>query len=211
MAENERDTGKTGRQAAGGGQAGGQTGPGNRPGPETGPETGGRKTEEEKHTRPALVDITVPAPEKKKRGRPPKASKETEDSGIGTAEIGMLVAGIFGLLSIPLGQHWQITPQEAQQVADPASRIIARMNMSEQVSKYSDPILLIMALATISVPRMMITLASKGKGNRREAQERGGTGVPGEKGQAMPGNAGDTRQNARPVGGNVADILPALA
>lgn len=215
MEADERNITENGKKAIRGGRpAGGQTGNGNRPGPETGPETGagGRKeTETEKHPRPALVDIEVPAPEKKKRGRPPKKAKETEETNIGTDEIAMLVAGIFGLLSLPLGPHWQVTPQEARQVAEPAGRIIARMNMAEQVSKYSDPVLLIMALATISIPRLMMTLANKPRGNRREAPERGATGVPGEKGQAGTNSAGNPGPDARHVGGNVADILPALA
>lgn len=89
--------------------------------------------------------------------REPKAPTGNKKIGIATAEISALIVGVFSLVGMKAGEHWNLTVEEADTVSKPLSNILDKMNLSEQVANVSDGAMLVLALAMITIPRVMIT------------------------------------------------------
>jgi hypothetical protein len=66
------------------------------------------------------------------------------------------------------GTHWQVSSDEAEQVSKPLSNILKKANLLEKVSNVSDGAMLIIALATISIPRIIISQQTKPKESKRK-------------------------------------------
>lgn len=98
----------------------------------------------------------IPKPKRHYKKRETKSKIETNNI-IDETQLNSLFCGMFSLLALKLGEHWRITNDEASQITKPLSNILERYNVSEQVSKMSDGLLLLMAVTTITLPRVLIS------------------------------------------------------
>ena len=151
-------------------------------------ETAGTVTgtaEKRKHNRknreiPVLITPveSVPPPEPEKPARKARAAKA--DPVITTAIIAIAGSGMMTAGKL-LGDEklWTPTTAELTGVAEPAARIIERLNASAAVSKYADYIALGVAVATMILPRLLMTSAKKAKGGTEShAAKKGNTTSP---------------------------------
>jgi hypothetical protein len=123
---------------------------------------------------PEIVEIEIPKstpsekkselpdvkPKRKYKPRAPKTStpaKKVDNSKIGVSEINSMLCGIFGLVALKGGEHWNITPEEANSVSVPLTNILDKLNITERVANVSDGAMLCVAAATITIPRILIT------------------------------------------------------
>jgi hypothetical protein len=106
----------------------------------------------------------------KDQGKPKKVKPKAESqatkkkskskSGIDSSEIDLVLMGGFGLLSTVLGEHWQITGDEAEMVSDPLVRVLDKLPKKtvEKINSMAAPTSLVVALGAIIVPRTMIEI-----------------------------------------------------
>ena len=129
---------------------------------------------------PEIVLIDIPKKgeqaegEKAKRTykkREPKAPTGSKKTGIGAGEISALIVGVFSLVGMKAGEHWNLTVEEADSVSKPLSNILDKLNLTEQVASVSDGAMLVLALAMITIPRVMIT-ASFAKSKQATKEEK---------------------------------------
>ena len=121
--------------------------------------------------KPAEVNITlVPEnpedkkelPKKKKTPKkktPSKKAKEKAEADQ-VKDIQSLLEGVFMVVSLKAGDHWVLQSEESSQIATPLSKILDRYDLLSKASEVSDPVALIVATATIIVPRIMISQMS---------------------------------------------------
>jgi len=134
-----------------------------------------RKSARKSREIPVLItpaEIAAPEPpEKVKKPRAVKADPIISAAIIAIAGSGMMTAGKM------LGEEklWTPTTAELTSVAEPAARIIERLNATATVSKYADYIALGVAIATIVIPRIMATTAKKPKGVSKPHGKKGNT------------------------------------
>lgn len=139
------------------------TGPGQGTG--TSPAAEKRKHGRKNREIPILVtpaeNISAPdtSPEKAPRKRTVKADPIITAAIIAIAGSGMMTAGKM----LNEEKLWTPSTAELTSVAEPAARIIERLNATATVSKYADYIALGVAVATIIIPRLMATSAKKGR------------------------------------------------
>lgn len=96
-------------------------------------------------------------PKKKKTAK--KQTKErTEKEKI--KDIQGLLEGVFMVVSLKAGPHWQLSEEESNQIATPLSRILDRYDLLSKASEVSDPVALVVATATIVFPRVMVSKMS---------------------------------------------------
>lgn len=119
----------------------------------------------EKERVPQLVAITTDKEtgEKKvskrtQQRRAAAAKKELEQNALSLKpHLKMLLIVSFDMTAKRLGNHWRITDDEAEKVADPLSKILGKyMKASETMEKYADWFGVIGALAMIVIPRLII-------------------------------------------------------
>lgn len=146
--------------------------------------TGSGTTEKRKHNRknreiPVLITPaeTAPPPELEKPARKPRATKADPvitQAIIAIAGSGMMTAGKL------LGDEklWTPTTAELTGVAEPAARIIERLNASATVSKYADYIALGVGIATMIIPRLLMTSTKKTKGASKSHGKKTGSTSP---------------------------------
>lgn len=115
---------------------------------------------------PNVVTVEIPNVEnvdKPKRKYKPREKKEnnsnskSKDNEIGKEEISSLLMGTFSLISMKGGEHWNISKSESDQIAQPLSNILKKLNIAEQVASFSDGAMLLMAVVTITLPRIILT------------------------------------------------------
>lgn len=104
-----------------------------------------------------------------------KAKERTETEKV--KDIQNLLEGVFMVGSLKFGSHWSLTPEESKQIAVPLSRILERYDLLGKASEVSDPVALIVAVATITVPRLMIT---KMTGDQKKTETLKKNGVIGD-------------------------------
>jgi hypothetical protein len=193
---------------------------------------GGRtETPKSKPLEPYLVGIPGgkegAEPVKRGRGRPPgsttknnPASKQAKAEAVNPQDVAILIHTSFGILSMKLGDHWRIHPKEAQQIAEPLARILARMGVGEGVSKYSDGVALLLAVLVVVGPRVTLTMQlAKEKKKAKEAQPQNARQYPtttqpaGHEQEGKTNPAGRTNDRPTTVNGPrvMQDLLPALA
>lgn len=121
--------------------------------------------------KPIIVEIpeSVQAStnEKKVRKTPTRGKKEVV---ISQTEISNLIMGIFSLVSLKAGEHWAVTQDEASQVGKPLESILKKMDLLEKVTNASDGAMLLFAVVSITLPRVLITKAINSE-NKRQVQE----------------------------------------
>lgn len=118
---------------------------------------------------PEVVEINLPenstTPEQKtKRKYKPreqkaetKSKKSASSITVGQAEINSLIVGVFSLVALKGGEHWAVSPDEAESISKPLSNVLEKMNMVEKVAEVSDGAMLLIATAMLIIPRVMIT------------------------------------------------------
>ncbi len=109
---------------------------------------------------PTPKEITIEAGEeitdtKLKTVRKPRAKKK--DNNINTNDISMLLVGTFSLISMKAGEHWTISEEEANTVSRPLENILRKMDLLEKVTNVSDGAMLLFALSTITIPRVILS------------------------------------------------------
>lgn len=114
---------------------------------------------------PAAAPARAAAPRPKKKKKPaPKVSSAQEAMKQVSENLSQLIVAVSGIVSLRAGSHWAISAQEAQAVAEPASRIMARHNLIEKVAQSSDYVALAIAAGTIVVPRLIVHNNQKPQG-----------------------------------------------
>lgn len=114
---------------------------------------------------PGLADLKedkIPTPRK----RPPRKGTTTGKKADGqmTADmLASLLGVVFNLLAMRLGQHWALRQDEAQALAEPITRIMARYDLTKKTGQYADFIALGVAAAGIMMPKVMIELSKPKK------------------------------------------------
>jgi hypothetical protein len=138
------------------------------PRPEPRPETEGINVDENNSVGVVDIESLEDVPKPKKRGRPAgwrkdesKKVEEKKVEGLSANDVTPILQGLFGLVSLKAGEHWNISNQEAEQVAKPLCNILVKLNLSEKVSNISDGTALVIALLTIVAPRVILTASAK--------------------------------------------------
>jgi hypothetical protein len=67
----------------------------------------------------------------------------------------MLITG-FDFISVRLGEHWRVSPEEATAISQPASNIMQRLGVNQTANKYMDYIMLLTGVSMVVVPRILI-------------------------------------------------------
>jgi hypothetical protein len=110
------------------------------------------------------IDIEIEIPQTKEPDKKPLREKTTDNKYI-SENIKLLTMGIFGFISTRAGKHWELTVNEAQNLATPTTNIISRFLEMESVSKNMDIIMLTTSLTTIIIPRIIISKQISNKGS----------------------------------------------
>jgi hypothetical protein len=100
-----------------------------------------------------------------------KGVRKGNKDDVNTDELTAFIIGIFNLAGGLAGSHWFVTEDEANQIAEPLTRILNKMNKKRKskVNDYMAPMLLITAIGSILVPRLMITTMEwREKANERK-------------------------------------------
>lgn len=108
-------------------------------------------------------DIPKPSPKKPARKKKAAAATKSGDTQLTAEMLASLFGVVFGLLSTRMGTHWQLSPQEAQALAEPTSNILARYDLTKKTGAYADFMALGIAVMGIIVPKVMIELAKPKK------------------------------------------------
>jgi len=146
----------------------------------------GNRSESEKQPPSLVVEetpIPKPSPAPKEQGTPkPTKTRATSASNARTkagdivpTEMTMFLEGIFSLLGGILGSHWMITTEEATQISEPLVKILNKQNKKrkDKVNDMMLPMLLVTAIGSIIVPRLMIQISEwKVKTNERKQRVR---------------------------------------
>ena len=110
------------------------------------------------------IDIPIPKANKDTGIKPKTKIKKTstatskqdltEIKNTGTA----LLQGAFSILSIRLGEHWNITEQESKSIVNPCINILDKYDIFNKVAKNVDVLSLIVAVGTVIIPRIILTI-----------------------------------------------------
>lgn len=150
---------------------------------------------------PVEMEIPTPDPEpkKKKKTRAPRKKKgqfkELEQN------ISLLLLTLSNLAAArdPI---WKLSEDEVKAVADPSSRILGEMGLSDEANEKADYVMLFFAVAGIMLPRILMLKA-------RGGSKKDGARQP----QRAPENNHGPADGASPrgiAGGNVKQLLPGL-
>jgi hypothetical protein len=158
-----------------------------------------------------------PQQQKKGPGRPPKSGtsndkKKTANAAAYKNDVSQLIQGVFGLISLKAGAHWNVSQAEADQISSPLCNILAKMNVLEKVATVSDGAALVVAAVSIVVPRVVITAAQvkdkkakkedvKNAGNQQsnEPKSKGFTVISGKAAGGAPETKFDAGQSIKAV------------
>ena len=138
-----------------------------------GTETGGKISGEGIQGVPELVVIDpekIPAQDNKPKKKKKKPTKKEVQLRELQQNIQVLLIGGFELLSKRAGSHWAISVEESEKIAEPLTRILDRMEVSEKLTAYSDYITLTAAVAITVLPRVIVSVEMKKQSNSRQMQ-----------------------------------------
>jgi hypothetical protein len=103
-----------------------------------------------------------------------KGTRRAGKDDINTDDLTAFLIAIFNLLGGLLGSHWFIQEYEAEQISEPLTRILNKMNKKRKtkVNELTAPLLLFTAISTIVIPRLTITVMEwKEKANERKRNQ----------------------------------------
>jgi len=103
--------------------------------------------------------------EEKKNKNLSAAKKTAKQSSLDTSQLEILILTTSSIISSRDGMGvWQLSPEEVKQIVQPLSNIMARhADTMGVVSEYADYIALIVACATIFIPKYLIWKATRPK------------------------------------------------
>ena len=147
----------------------------------------------------------VPAKKKLKK-KPAKQKAESEQ----IKDIQNLLEGVFLVASLKAGEHWKLSSDESKQIATPLSRILERYDLLTKASEVSDPVALIVAAATIVIPRIMVTQMSKPAKQEKILKENGVIGND-KKTNNTEHSGSDQRSVVSPTQSNDGEFIKSLS
>jgi hypothetical protein len=137
--------------------------------------TGGTRGSSGSQNPSSLVLVNKQATPKEPKVNPTstktKGVRKGNKDDVNTDELTAFIIGVFNLAGGLAGSHWFVTEDEANQIAEPLTRIMNKMNKKKKskVNDYMAPMLLITAIGSILVPRLMITTMEwREKANERK-------------------------------------------
>lgn len=131
-----------------------------------------RKKEEKEHEKPNDFDISKEIPSEINVSTKPNQKKEIkEEEKIKKAQnslfkenIKMFLSIGFGVVANRAGDHWNITEKEAENIANPLTNIMSKLQYVEEIAQNMDYINLTSALLGTIAPRAIKTMQEKKKG-----------------------------------------------
>lgn len=108
-----------------------------------------------------------------KKRRKPKAKAKPKNENEKVKDIQGLLEGIFLITSLRAGEHWQIDSSESKQIAVPLANILERYDLLNKATEISDPLALVIATATITLPRIMLSRMSTSDKKKKVLTENG--------------------------------------
>lgn len=133
--------------------------------------TRGAGTSDKQTSSVVVVDEpSIPSVLKPKEQGSPRPTKSTPTSqsarskakgkagDIDDSEMSMFIEGVFSLLGSMLGPHWFITKDDAEQISVPLVKMLNKQNKKrkDKVNDMMLPMLLMTAIASIVIPRILI-------------------------------------------------------
>jgi len=152
--------------------------------------------------KPHDVDIPSP-PEPKQTKKERKSGSSKKDATIPVAQVSAIITTGFAILATRAGAEWNITEDEAKSIAEPATRILDKLDIIQKLGPYADAIALITAVGMVVVPRVMVTIQKSKRKVKQVAES--------EKGQNEKSDGSIPIRNASPDATNFAELLPGLA
>lgn len=140
-----------------------------------------------------VADVEEPVPVPKKR-KPRKKKEDKKD----TETLQTIIRAVYGMVAARFGEIWNVSDDEAKSIAEPLASILARYEKLIMVSNYSDVALLLIALGTVTVPRVIVTMQTRPKGGNKTERT-----VPGSDRKITESSTGD-------LSGNFKSDLPAI-
>lgn len=99
----------------------------------------------------------IEQPKKRKRRNTNKeAVIQTIDTEI-INELNYLVSTVFDLASLGLGEHWQLTEQESQQLTKSLFKYLKTQKLHKKALEIAAPASLLLTVAVITIPRLILT------------------------------------------------------
>lgn len=190
-AERKAETVGSGRSSSTATERGTGTATGRGTGETTGTATGtAGEAEKEKPVRVAILSDEEQKREERNRKRRERYAKQKAENGgtvkprkvnatkqqpkqtADTTTVSMVIGTISGIVaSRPNMAHWQLTPTEIEQLAQPITNMLAESEAFQGLQEHSDAIALVTACFTIFVPRIVLTVATMPK---KESKKDGG-------------------------------------
>jgi hypothetical protein len=113
-------------------------------------------------------------PQKKKPPVKKKITPKERTEAEKVKDIQGLLEGVFMVASLKGGSHWVLSADESKQIAVPLSKILDRYDLLGKASEVSDPIALIVAVATIVFPKIIISKMDSDSKKRNVIAQNGG-------------------------------------
>lgn len=117
---------------------------------------------------PDEVPVIVPGGNESNE-QPPKKKKSTskkKKSTVEPSQVATLITSFSSIVATRVGEHWRLTDEEAQSIAEPLTNIMERHGVIEKVGEYADYIALTSALAVTIIPRVMLTMELRKQQNK---------------------------------------------
>lgn len=117
---------------------------------------------------PRLVDLVLPDGEVKKPKRQYKKKKQDTTYSFDAEQVKILLLTISSIVgSRENFEQWQLSELEAESIAIPLMNLAKKSDVFSKITEKSDAIALVVALSTVMVPRVMVTVdkMKKGKDN----------------------------------------------
>ena len=151
--------------------------------------------------------------------KPKKVSnkKKDEPQAIDKASLNLMIAGVFGVIaSRPDCEHWLLTEKEIDSITTPLCNMLKESELFQGMGQYSNQIALVMACATIFLPRLVVSVQKQKERKEQSARikqiandSRTDTGAKGTSSndKNTPAGKSDKRNkgNATATGANNAD------
>jgi hypothetical protein len=115
-------------------------------------------------------------------------------------DVSYLIQGVFSLVSLKAGKHWEVSQDEAGEISKPLTNIFEKMDILDKVSNVSDAAMLSMAIISIMLPRVIISAQL----SKMKKQEKGG-------GQDANTRTEASKQSGQAQGNRDANIQPSGA
>ena len=147
----------------------------------------------------------VPAKKKLKK-KPAKQKAESEQ----IKDIQNLLEGVFLVASLKAGEHWKLSSDESKQIATPLSRILERYDLLNKASEISDPVALIVAAATIVIPRIMVSQMTAAQ-KKNEVMKKNGVISSDKKTNNSEHSGSDQRSVISPTQSNDGEFIKSLS